>query len=161
MSLAHRAGDGGKKARSPRRARRKPLKPLRREGRLKPPLPVATTLVCFFHCTRGRGCSGHPVFPAPSIIGGTKNSRITRTLVAPREGRCASLFSFLNGWARLFPSWPGIAVRRTAPLALAYARPTTSFFARGGKDVDVRVAPAHDKLKDCACCRGCLRFTSG
>ena len=28
--LAHRAGDGGKKARSPRRARRKPLKPFAR-----------------------------------------------------------------------------------------------------------------------------------
>src|ERR1700730_10412514 len=28
------AGDGGKKARSPGRARRKPLKPLRREGRM-------------------------------------------------------------------------------------------------------------------------------
>ena len=28
------AGDGGKQARSPRRARRKPLKPLRREGRV-------------------------------------------------------------------------------------------------------------------------------
>jgi len=29
-------GDGGNKARSPGRARRKPLKPLRREGRVKP-----------------------------------------------------------------------------------------------------------------------------
>jgi hypothetical protein len=32
--LAHRADDGGKKARSPGRARRKPLKPSRREGRM-------------------------------------------------------------------------------------------------------------------------------
>jgi hypothetical protein len=30
------AGDGGKRARSPGRARRKPLKPLRREGRVIP-----------------------------------------------------------------------------------------------------------------------------
>jgi hypothetical protein len=70
MSLSHHTGDGGNKARSPRRARRKPLKPLRREGRLKPPLPVATTLVCFFSCTRGYGCGGHPVFPAPSNFEG-------------------------------------------------------------------------------------------
>jgi len=33
-SFDRRAGDGGKKARSPRRARRTPLKPLRREGRM-------------------------------------------------------------------------------------------------------------------------------
>jgi hypothetical protein len=33
-TLTHLAGDGGKKARSPRRARRKPLKPLRRECRM-------------------------------------------------------------------------------------------------------------------------------
>ena len=32
--ISYRAGDGGKKARSPRRARRKPLKPLRGEGRM-------------------------------------------------------------------------------------------------------------------------------
>jgi hypothetical protein len=31
-----RASDGGKKARSPGRARNKPLKPLRREGRVFP-----------------------------------------------------------------------------------------------------------------------------
>ena len=63
---SHHDDDGGKKARSPGRARSKPLKPLRREGRMTPPLPVATTLVCFFICTRGCGCGEHPVFPAPS-----------------------------------------------------------------------------------------------
>jgi hypothetical protein len=36
MRLAHIAGDGDKKARSPERARRKPLKPLRGECRVKP-----------------------------------------------------------------------------------------------------------------------------
>jgi hypothetical protein len=30
-----------------------------------PTSPVATTLVCFLPCTRGRGCGGHPAFPAP------------------------------------------------------------------------------------------------
>jgi hypothetical protein len=41
------ANDGDKKARSPGRARRKPLKPLRREGRTDSGEPVVTTLVCF------------------------------------------------------------------------------------------------------------------
>jgi hypothetical protein len=36
MKLALHAGDGGKKARSPERARKKPLKPSRREGRIDP-----------------------------------------------------------------------------------------------------------------------------
>jgi hypothetical protein len=36
VSRSNSRGDGGNKARSPGRARRKPLKPLRREGRVKP-----------------------------------------------------------------------------------------------------------------------------
>jgi hypothetical protein len=36
VSRINSRGDGGKKARSPGRARRKPLQPLRREGRVKP-----------------------------------------------------------------------------------------------------------------------------
>jgi hypothetical protein len=69
MILAYHADDGGNKARSPGRARSKPLKPLRGEGRMNPLSPVATTLVCFLFCTRGCGCSEHPVFPAPSLEG--------------------------------------------------------------------------------------------
>ena len=42
------AGDGDKKARSPGRARRKPLKPLRRECRVNLAGPAVTMLVCFF-----------------------------------------------------------------------------------------------------------------
>ncbi len=33
-----------------------------------PAEPVATTLVCFLHCTRGCGCGQHPAFPAPSCF---------------------------------------------------------------------------------------------
>jgi hypothetical protein len=40
-------GDGDKQARSPGRARRKPLKPSRREGRVNPVNPAVTMLVCF------------------------------------------------------------------------------------------------------------------
>jgi len=63
------AGDGDKKARSPGRARRKPLKPLRREGRVISAVPSATTLVCFFIShARLRVQAAHPAFPAPSIF---------------------------------------------------------------------------------------------
>src|SRR5262249_52394619 len=41
-------------------------------------------------------------------------------------------------------SWPGIAVRRTASLTLAYARPSTSSVLRDCKDVDARDKPGHD-----------------
>jgi hypothetical protein len=42
------------------------------------------------------------------------------------------------------PSCPGIAVRRTASLPLAYARASTSFFRRR-QDVDGRDKPGHDE----------------
>ncbi len=64
-TLSRLTGDGGNQAWSPRRARRKPLKPLRREGRLFGSylwfLPRA------FHSHGGHGCGQHPAFPAPSL----------------------------------------------------------------------------------------------
>jgi len=78
---SHRTGDGGKKARSPRRARSRPLKPLRREGRTDPPTPVVTS-VCFHFLHTDRGCSGHPAFPAPSMF--RRAMSITRARSAPR-----------------------------------------------------------------------------
>src|SRR3981189_969128 len=47
--------------------------------------PVVTTLVCFLLCTRGCGCTGHPAFPAPSVIEGrrfTHTSGVSRREVA-------------------------------------------------------------------------------
>jgi hypothetical protein len=101
--LAHCVDDGGKKARSPGRARSKPLKPLRREGRMNPPLPVATTLVCFFNCTRGCGCGGHPVFPAPSLEGRAVPSHQERRRVQAIT-RARSRRGNAKLWLRL--SWP-------------------------------------------------------
>jgi hypothetical protein len=43
------ANDGGKKARSPGRVRRKPLKPLRREGRIASAEPVCSCAHSFVH----------------------------------------------------------------------------------------------------------------
>jgi hypothetical protein len=50
---------------SPRRARSKPLKPLRREGRNVSAEPVVPA-PCFFSRTGAAGASRHPAFPAPS-----------------------------------------------------------------------------------------------
>ena len=68
---SHHAGDGGKKARSPGRARRKPLKPLRREGRMIPPTPVVLP-VCFLPLHTGRGCelSTRPSLRPLVLMGG-------------------------------------------------------------------------------------------
>jgi hypothetical protein len=50
---------------------KEPLKPLRRECRLNPSEPVATTLVCFSSfAARDCGFSGHPAFPAPAVAEG-------------------------------------------------------------------------------------------
>jgi hypothetical protein len=78
--------DGGKRARSPGRGRRKPLKPSRREGRVISATPVVTTL-CFLPMHRGRGCGEHPAFPAPSVL-----SRVvhTTTRVHLRRGNAES-----------------------------------------------------------------------
>jgi hypothetical protein len=61
------ADDGGKRARSPGRARHKLLKPLRAgmpgdSG----VLVVARVRSTNTKCTRDRGCNGHPAFPTPS-----------------------------------------------------------------------------------------------
>ena len=61
-------GDGGKSARSPGRARRKPLKPLRAGMPGDSGVLVVTRVrSANTKCTRGRGCNGHPAFPTPSL----------------------------------------------------------------------------------------------
>jgi hypothetical protein len=69
------AGDGGKQARSPGRARRKPLKPLRAgmPGDFGV-LVVTRVRSTNTKCTRDRGCNGHPAFPTPSLGGRSSNA---------------------------------------------------------------------------------------
>jgi len=83
------ADDGGKRARSPGRARRKPLKPLRAGMPDDPGGPVATTRVHYQLRTRGYGCSGHPAFPTPSK-GREIHQRLGR--IAPRGAKSRLLF---------------------------------------------------------------------
>jgi hypothetical protein len=66
---SHSADDGGKQARSPGRARRKPLKPLRGECRVFSGVTVVTCLRAFYFCTQGCGRIERPAFPAPSVEG--------------------------------------------------------------------------------------------
>ena len=72
--------DGGKRARSPGRARSK-RKTIAQGMSGCFGVPVATTLVRFFCCARGCGCIVHPAFPAPSDfrrdIGFVKLGRIS------------------------------------------------------------------------------------
>src|SRR5664280_2449566 len=68
------AGDGGKEARSPGRARRKPLKPLRGECRAISGVTVVTTLVCYLHTAHeAAGASGarHSLRPLFSEASGS------------------------------------------------------------------------------------------
>src|ERR1700676_1857920 len=67
------ADDGGKQARSPGRARRKPLKPLRGECRAFSGVTVVTTLVCYLHTAHeAAGASGARHSLRPLSSGGGK-----------------------------------------------------------------------------------------
>jgi hypothetical protein len=78
------AGDGGKRARSPGRARRKPLKPLRAGMPGDSGVLVVTRVRSInTKCTRGCGCSGHPAFPTPSVF----RARDSSTARAHRAAR--------------------------------------------------------------------------
>jgi hypothetical protein len=94
------AGDGDKQARSPGRARRKPLKPLRREGRVFRRTCGSTPVL--FCCTGGCGCAKHPAFPAPSLLEGGKFLAYLGR-IASREGENVSAKDGKDGlfsWGR-------------------------------------------------------------
>ena len=62
-------GDGGKRARSPGRARRKPLKPLRGECRMFSGVTVVTMLACLFYFTcEAAGASCAPGIPCALLF---------------------------------------------------------------------------------------------
>ncbi len=78
------ARDGGKKARSPGRVRRKPLKPSRREGRMFGQACGDCRLL--FLLQAGHGCGLHPAFPAPSSSRGHEiDARLGRVSAARRR----------------------------------------------------------------------------
>jgi hypothetical protein len=75
------AGDGGKKARSPGRARYRLLKPLRGECRCD--RGDYARVLCFYR-TRGCGRIARPAFPAPSVVRKAQCDGNTRAKCAAR-----------------------------------------------------------------------------
>jgi hypothetical protein len=77
------AGDGGKRARSPRRSRisRKTIV----QG--MPAVAVYPWLLTpvLFCCTGGLGCNAHPAFPAPSVFERAERKSKPRTHFVPRD----------------------------------------------------------------------------
>ena len=87
--LTHRVYDGDKKARSPERARRKPLKPF---ARGKPDLPARTcgdfARVLFCFCARGCGCAiGIRLSLRPLLLRDEVNRKARAKFVARTKGR--------------------------------------------------------------------------
>src|SRR6266702_6238835 len=79
------ANDGDKTNSSPGRARHKPSSHCAGNAGL-PPLNLYARVRFFAQfCTRDRGCSAHPVFPAPSVFG-SANVDANLGRIAPREG---------------------------------------------------------------------------
>ena len=64
------ADDGGKRNSSPGRARHKPSNHCAGKAGCSPLDLYARVRTSLCHCTRDRGCSAHPVFPAPSHFRG-------------------------------------------------------------------------------------------
>src|ERR1700704_5214926 len=87
-------GDGDKRARSPGRARRKPLKPLRAGMPGDPGATVVTNARAYYQYTRGCGCNGHPAFPTPSVFGAERfmhNSGASRRGIADSRLNCLAV----------------------------------------------------------------------
>jgi hypothetical protein len=99
-----RKGDGDKKARSPGRARSKPLKPLR-AGMPGCPGELVVTNSCGFNfSTRGCGCIAHPAFPTPCSGG---NFTYNPDAFASRErgGVCVNSVIASHRVARMRARW--------------------------------------------------------
>jgi hypothetical protein len=81
----HPADDGDNKARSPRRARRKPLKPLRREGRTVRRTCGDYTRVLFHFARETNGCLLAPGFPCALRFASGLSSSTARARGAARR----------------------------------------------------------------------------
>src|SRR5215470_5461515 len=110
---------------SPERARRKPLKPLRREGRVLSAEPVVRT-ACFFIARGPWVPAGTRSSLRPLLLGG-QCLGITRTRSAPREGEGVlhRQFEDFVGWAkRSVPTITRRGSRWWARRKCAFAHPT-------------------------------------
>src|ERR1700676_2862498 len=125
-------GDGGKKARSPGRARNKPLKPLRRECRIASAEPVcscAFVLCTFAHETAGAArtrCSLRPLF------GGRGKFLANLGRIQPRTREAVSRKRDVD--ANTPSSCPGLP------------RASITLHKNLSKKMDCRVKPGNDEL---------------
>ena len=75
--------DGGKRNSSPGRARHKPSNHCAGKAGCSPLDLYARVRTSLCHCTRDRGCSAHPVFPAPSFVSRDTSRRINSGRASP------------------------------------------------------------------------------
>src|SRR5437773_8032201 len=93
-------------------------------------LPLPCMLVCSFVCanrTRDRGCSKHPVFPAPSLISKRANEDANLGRDAPRDR--SVIFSYRRmGRAKRNPSPSAPALMGIASLHPSYRIGVLDYF---------------------------------
>jgi hypothetical protein len=114
-------------------------KPLRRESRM-PPLDLYARVRFFVHfCTRDRGCSAHPAFPAPSSLRGRE---INENLAQNMRRDCEVMHGdppSLHAHLRVVGRGRGWGVYQLARLAASLRRPPDpSPPLRGGRGGVVR-----------------------
>ena len=96
-SLGRQSGsDGGKRNSSPGRARHKPSNHCAGKAGCSPLDLYARVRTSLCHCTRDRGCSAHPVFPAPSLFRGHEPSHQLGARVACERGGASGRFLHLS-----------------------------------------------------------------
>ena len=84
--LSHQAGsDGGKTNSSPGRARHKPSTHCAGNAGVPRLYLYARVRTRYQHCTRDRGCSKHPAFPAPSHLGDKSCKPRAPRVARPRD----------------------------------------------------------------------------
>jgi hypothetical protein len=83
-------------------------------------------------CTRDRGCSAHPAFPAPSIFGGTTK----RKPRAARAARTRTRICYLNGIKTPTASLPATNAKRLRKGALVRRSPPSG---EGGCDEAIQL----------------------
>src|SRR5580692_2773556 len=98
MMLTHHGGDGDNKARSPGRARSKPLKPFAQGMPECLGEPVVTNSCAFLLCTRGCGCADAPGIPCALGFWGEQYSKPGRE--TSREGGSVACVAWFELWNR-------------------------------------------------------------
>jgi len=138
--LSHQAGsDGGKTNSSPGRARHKPSSHCAGNAGVLRLYLYARVRTSLCHCTRDRGCSKHPAFPAPSRLR-------ERNFSKPRAQRAARTRNCINRHCDRSEAIHGAAKRKSGLLRCArnnvrQPRYALSPHPRGGCEAAVSKRP--------------------